>query len=591
MARRLLHGAYLYPVLLAVLAVTSRYREDHAWSFWGAALAMAAGIGLRGLLAGMGPKAGSLTRTTFYVLASLAISLPSGAVGFLCAGALRFYGLESWELVISMLWAVGLAAGISTSFAPSFRLIQLAVLFLLAPPVMEGLALGTLEGVAFGACAGLMAAFLLGQGSRLHAGYWEQLRRRVQEAEHSRELEAARAAAEAANQTKSRFLAMMSHEVRTPLHGILGMSQIALACPTADEMRPHVKMLVNSGESLLQVLNDILDFSKYEAGKLALEQTPFSLRELIGGCEINIAPQASAKRLQWEIYVDDDVPDRFLGDPTRLRQVLLNLMGNAVKFTESGMVNLEVSRVTEQADRKISLLFEISDTGVGIPEDQRALIFDAFSQADSSVTRRFGGTGLGLTISSQLVQLMGGRIWVESVPGEGSRFFFTAQFQVHEGQTDAAPAEVAWSAERLLRVLLAEDNVVNQKVALALLEKRGHTTKVVTTGVEAVEAWETGNFDLILMDNHMPEMSGIEAAAIIRRKEAAAGRPRTPIVAITASAMKGDREKLLEAGMDDHLAKPFRAQDLYTAIAQATENRPAGGKSAGPRSDGAAGTS
>jgi CheY-like chemotaxis protein len=334
----------------------------------------------------------------------------------------------------------------------------------------------------------------------------------------------------------------------------------------------------------LHVLNDILDFSKIEAGKLTLESIPFSLRQSVEAVRKMALPQARAKKLALECRVADNVPDRIVGDPTRLFQVLGNLIGNAIKFTEVGSVDLQVAgtdgtdedqHVTQSppapSPRQVVLLFRISDTGIGIPQHQQEFIFDAFAQADGGVTRRFGGTGLGLTICSQLVQLMGGRLSVESTPDSGSTFQFSCTFGVSDLPEPAAegPSDCV-EIEPPMRILLAEDNPVNQLLATKLLARHGHHVEVVSTGLEAIQAWEHQDFALILMDEQMPMMDGVEAVRQIRSREATSGRKRTSILALTASAMKGDRDRFLAAGMDGYLAKPFSADELYAAIRHTT---------------------
>jgi CheY-like chemotaxis protein len=268
-----------------------------------------------------------------------------------------------------------------------------------------------------------------------------------------------------------------------------------------------------------------------------------------------------------ECLVADDVPDLLVGDPTRLRQVLLNLLGNGIKFTESGSVKLQVTaKASTLTNSQTNLLFRVSDTGIGIPAEQQTLIFQAFAQADSTVTRRFGGTGLGLAISSQLAQLMGGRLSLESTPGVGSTFQFACMFSVGKAPAVAVQAARVAKQETAVRIMLAEDNPVNQFLATELLLKHGHRVTVASTGLAALQAWEAEEFDLILMDDQMPVMDGVEAVRQIRAREAANGRRRTNIVSLTASAMQGDRERFLAAGMDGYLAKPFSADELYATI-------------------------
>jgi signal transduction histidine kinase/CheY-like chemotaxis protein len=631
----------------------------------------------------------------------------AGSCGYFHAAFAVLYGIESWPFLISAIWIAGLTAGGCITFVPSMPLVYCHLLLMEIPIALTSLWLGGTKANAFALTVLFFIVFLTVQCRQLHAAYWRGLADRALEKDRRGELEAA-------SKAKSQFLANMSHEIRTPLNGVVGMTELALETQLTSEQREYLETVKLSADSLLTVINDILDFSKIEAGKIDLEAIDFNLRDCLEMTLKTLAFRADEKGLELLCEVGPEVPEVVRGDSNRLRQVVINIVGNAIKFTDQGQVELKVGVEAEEGAGRL-MLFTVSDTGIGIPREKAKLIFDPFSQADTSTTRKYGGTGLGLAISARLVEMMGGRIWVESESGRGAQFHFTVRLATAERTPDvgvAAPPEtlrgvkvlivddnrtnrrildgmltrwemktsLAESGEQALaqlsvarqmgepyslvltdmhmpgmdgfgfieeirrrpeistatimmltsaghrgdaarcrelgvaaylmkpirqselreavarvlgareqqgpialitryslgdarepmsqlRVLLAEDNAVNQRLATRLLEKRGHRVTVVANGREALEILQREAFDLVLMDIQMPEMDGLETTAAIRAKERRS-EVRLPVIALTAHAMKGDEERCLAAGMDGYLSKPIRPQELDDILAK-----------------------
>jgi two-component system, sensor histidine kinase and response regulator len=708
LARRSIAGAMAYFVLFLILSLTTPYYNDHPFLVGITGVLLLSIGAVRLALAVRVDRLRSDTPRNWHRRFSMGTYACSLVWGCWSGLTLIFYG-ATWTGLLMLLMTAGVVSGGLTALAPDLRICRIYLFAMLVPAIVWGTLQGTATGIGVALVIGLYLVYQLLQASQQSKWYWMAVRDRALLEVRASELIRAKEAAESADRAKSGFLANMSHEIRTPMNGVIGMTGLLLDTALDSEQREFAETVRRSGEILLDLINDILDYSKISAGKLDLEVTDFELRELVEETMELLAERANAKGLELICEVDDDIPRFLSGDVGRLRQVLMNLVGNALKFTDQGEVVVHASHI-ESDNSSGYLRFEVRDTGIGIEPEVQKRLFSVFTQADASTRRQFGGTGLGLAISRQLIELMGGEIGVRSVSGNGSTFWFTIHLPtvqsplplvcdlrlsgkrvliVDDNETNRkilryltnswgmVPSEAASGPEalhllqvdqsgfdvaildyqmpgmdglelarairaggpnaelpiilltslgeykelnteeariaafltkpvrrtRLMqalqslfgpqegvststgtangmgnleahartpcssvagRILVVEDNIINQRLAKRLVEKLGYHADVAADGNEAVTALNLRPYDLVLMDCHMPVMNGFEATRQIRRN--AATGPHIPIIAMTAQAMTGDREECLTAGMDDYVTKPVRFSELTATI-------------------------
>lgn len=575
-------GGIAHIVLFSIILLATPMLQDHKTLMSSAGFAFVFMGALRFWLSrnqgGFYPE----RRVQWIVIFDSILVFTASLWGILCLISIHFYGLTSPTTSILFLTVSGVCAAAATALNPSAKRARLFVAITLSIPALRIMTLDDSLGYAFVAIFVTYGLFLFLQIGAQSKVYWDMLKSKKVTEDQKEKIESALQTAELAAQAKARFLANMSHEIRTPMNGIIGMTNLILGSTADPTIVDRAKVIQNCGDSLLELINDVLDFSKLEVDKIELEILPFDLHSTVKDVVELLNTRALEKGIILSYHHSSNIPAWVLGDITRFRQILTNLVSNAIKFTEDGTVEI-LSRAEKLTDKKWNIQFSVKDTGIGIPDHVKNRLFQTFSQVDASTTRKFGGTGLGLAISKGLCEKMGGTIRVESEPGKGSlfSFFFQAEecgaLQVKTSADPFVSFDPEMGKKHPLRVLVAEDNNTNRLVVLGLLGKLGYKADVAFNGKEAVKCFEQKSYDLILMDCHMPEMDGFEAT-----KQILANNNSTPprIIALTAGTMKEDVDRCMAVGMQGFLGKPISIKALVEALSSCKASTTASRKSA-----------